>query len=407
MSRNYLFSSESVTEGHPDKMCDLISDAILDAYVEKDPNARVACEVTVTTGIVNVMGEISSTATIDITKIVRDVVKDIGYVGEDFGFDANTCAVTLAIDKQSEDISMGVSNSLEHKKSDNCCKVNEEIKEEDEKVKIGAGDQGMMFGFACNETEDFMPAPIYYAHKLCYTLSSKRKDKVLDYLGPDGKSMVTVEYCDGKPKRINAIVISSQHRSDVAQEKIHHDMIKHIIDPVIPKELIDDETKILVNPTGRFVKGGPCSDSGLTGRKIIVDTYGGMGRHGGGAFSGKDATKVDRTGAYAARYIAKNIVAAKIADKCEIQISYAIGVSNPVAVNVDTFGTSTISDEEITEMIMKLFDLRPGALIEQFGMRKPIYKQLAAYGHFGRSDLHMPWEETDKVELIQDYFKDR
>lgn len=406
MNKNYLFSSESVTEGHPDKMCDIISDAILDAYLEKDPNSRVACEVTVTTGIVTVMGEISSTSTIDITKIVREAVKEIGYEGEDFGFNASTCAVILTIDKQSEDINLGVSSSLEHKKNENICEEHKDIQEEDEKGRVGAGDQGMMFGFACNETKDFMPAPIYYAHKLCYALSTKRKDKVLNYLGPDGKSMVTFEYCDGKPKRIDTIVISTQHRSDITQEEIRDNIIKHIINPVIPKDLIDSETKILINPTGRFVKGGPCSDTGLTGRKIIVDTYGGVGKHGGGAFSGKDPTKVDRTGAYAARYIAKNIVAAKIADRCEIQIAYAIGVANPVSVYVDTFGTSSISNEEITKMIMKLFDLRPGALIEQFEMRAPIYKQLAAYGHFGRSDLHIPWEETNKAEMIKEYFKD-
>lgn len=403
MNKKYLFSSESVTEGHPDKMCDMISDAILDAYLKKDPYARVACEVTVTTGIVTVMGEITSVAVVDITNIVRKTIKDIGYVGEKFGFNADNCAVITLIDKQSDDINIGVSSSLENKNFNNSFNLSMTSYEADEKETIGAGDQGMMFGFACNDTESYMPAPIYYAHKLCRRLSYVRKNKILKYLGPDGKSMVTFDYCEGKPVRIDTIVISTQHLSNVTQDIIYYDIVDHVIKPMMPEEFIDSNTKILVNPTGRFVKGGPCADTGLTGRKIIVDTYGGMGRHGGGAFSGKDPTKVDRTGAYAARYVAKNIVAANVADMCEVQIAYAIGVANPISIYVNTFGTSKRSDVEIEFMIKDLFDLRPASLIEQFNLRNPIYKQLAAYGHFGRNDLDIAWEKIDMQEAIKNY----
>ncbi len=404
MNNNYLFTSESVTEGHPDKMCDIISDAILDAYIEKDPNARVACEVTAATGVISVMGEITSNAVIDIQKVVRDTVKEIGYVGERFGFNWETCAVITTIDKQSEDINIGVSSSMEYKNTTANCNMCKSCHETDPYDMVGAGDQGMMFGYACNETDSLMPAPVFYAHKLCQQLSHMRKSNKIDYLGPDGKSMVTFEYLDGKPVRIDSIVVSTQHTAEVSQNKISYDMREYIIKPIIPNKYIDTNTKILVNPTGRFVKGGPCADTGLTGRKIIVDTYGGMGRHGGGAFSGKDSTKVDRTGAYAARYVAKNIVAAKIAEKCEVQIAYAIGVANPVSVYVNTFGTSKISDEDIIHMINKVFDLRPASIIEQFQMKNPIYKQLAAYGHFGRDDLRTAWESIDKVERIKEYF---
>lgn len=404
MNNNYLFTSESVTEGHPDKMCDILSDVILDAYLEKDPNARVACEVTATTGVISLMGEITSNATIDIQKIVRDTVKEIGYVGEQFGFNSETCAIITTIDKQSEDINIGVSSSIEYKSTMGNCNMRKSCHETNPYDMIGAGDQGMMFGYACDETESFMPAPIFYAHKLCQQLSHMRKNKRLNYLGPDGKSMVTFEYRSGKPVRIDTIVVSTQHTAEVSQDRILSDIKDCIIIPVIPDNYIDANTKILVNPTGRFVKGGPCADTGLTGRKIIVDTYGGMGRHGGGAFSGKDSTKVDRTGAYAARYVAKNIVAAKIGEKCEVQIAYAIGVANPVSVHVNTFGTSSISDEDIIHMINKVFDLRPASIIEQFQMKNPIYKQLAAYGHFGRIDFSTAWENTDKVDEIKDYF---
>ena len=400
MSRR-LFTSESVTEGHPDKMCDTISDAVLDAYMEKDPYARVACEVSATTGIVLVMGEITSDAGIDISKIVRETVKEIGYESDKFGFNGDTCAILLALDRQSADIDMGVSNAKENKHG--AYSKDLTLYKTDEKDAIGAGDQGMMFGFACDETESLMPAPIYYAHKLCKKLHSIHKS--LTYLGPDGKSLVTFEYCDGKPVRIDTIVISVQHLPDISQEAISHDIIKKVINPIIPGEYIDSGTKIIVNPTGRFVKGGPCADTGLTGRKIIVDTYGGMGNHGGGAFSGKDSTKVDRTGAYAARYVAKNIVASGLAKKCEIQIAYAIGVAHPVSVNVNTFGTSMAAEEKINNMVNDIFDLRPGALIEHFDMRKPIYKKLAAYGHMGRNDLDTAWEKLDKVEEIKEYFK--
>jgi len=405
MNNSYLFTSESVTEGHPDKMCDIISDVILDAYLEKDPNARVACEVTATTGVISIMGEITSNATIDIQKVVRDTVKEIGYVGEQFGFNSETCAIITTIDKQSEDINIGVSSSIEYKSAMGNCNICKSCHETNPYDMIGAGDQGMMFGYACDETESLMPAPIFYAHKLCQQLSLMRKNKRLNYLGPDGKSMVTFEYRSGKPVRIDTIVVSAQHTAEVSQDRILSDIKEYIIMPVIPDNYIDANTKILVNPTGRFVKGGPCADTGLTGRKIIVDTYGGMGRHGGGAFSGKDPTKVDRTGAYAARYVAKNIVAAKIGEKCEVQIAYAIGVANPVSVHVNTFGTSSISDEDIIHMINKVFDLRPASIIEQFQMKNPIYKQLAAYGHFGRNDFSAAWENIDKVDEIKEYFR--
>ncbi|QUI21854.1 methionine adenosyltransferase [Vallitalea pronyensis] len=398
MKNNFLFTSESVTEGHPDKMCDVISDSILDAYIKKDKNARVACEVTATTGVISVMGEITSNAGVDISQIVRETVSEIGYEGDCFGFDGQNCAVMSMIDKQSDDIDLGVSLSLEARQS-------EKANGEEAKESLGAGDQGMMFGFACNETDVLMPAPIYYANLLSQQLTKARKNKCLDYLGPDGKSMITFEYQDGKPMKIDTIVISTQHLLNVKQEKIYQDVIKYVIHPIIPQKFIDSKTKILVNPTGRFVKGGPCADTGLTGRKIIVDTYGGMGRHGGGAFSGKDPTKVDRTGAYAARYVAKNIIAADIADKCEVQIAYAIGVSNPVSVHVNTFNTAKIPDQDIAHMISEIFDLRPAALIEQFSMRGPIYKQLSAYGHFGRTDIDAAWERTDKVDQIQAYLK--
>ncbi|WP_167957194.1 methionine adenosyltransferase [Anaerosporobacter faecicola] len=404
MNNTYLFTSESVTEGHPDKMCDILSDAILDAYLEKDPNARVACEVTATTGIISVMGEITSNAIVDIERVVRETVEEIGYVGDQFGFNAKTCEVIIRIDKQSEDINMGVSSSKEYKSREVNCNMCDSCLENDNYNMIGAGDQGMMFGYACDETESLMPAPLFYAHKLCHQLSYVRKNKVLDYLGPDGKSMVTFEYRDDKPVRIDTIVVSTQHKDNVPQDKILSDVKNSVIMPVIPNVYIDDHTKILVNPTGRFVKGGPSADTGLTGRKIIVDTYGGMGRHGGGAFSGKDATKVDRTGAYAARYVAKNIVAAKIAKKCEVQIAYAIGVANPVSVYVNTFGTSNIPDEDIIHMINAVFELRPASIIERFQMREPIYKKLAAYGHFGRLDCIRHWENVDKVGAIKKYF---
>lgn len=398
MHDNFLFTSESVTEGHPDKMCDIISDSILDAYLEKDSNSRVACEVTATTGVISVMGEISSNATVDIAKIVRKTVSEIGYDNGDFGIDANSCAVITMLDKQSADIDLGVSLSMEAK--DKVKDSNSDMKE-----KLGAGDQGMMFGFACNETDVLMPAPIYYANLLTKQLSEVRKNKEVDYLGPDGKSMITFEYQDNKPVRIDTIVVSTQHLSEAKQKTIHDDVKELVIKPIIPEKYIDEQTKILVNPTGRFVHGGPCADTGLTGRKIIVDTYGGMGRHGGGAFSGKDPTKVDRTGAYAARYVAKNIIAAEIAEKCEVQIAYAIGVSNPVSVYVNTFNTSKYSNRDIAAMVNEVFDLRPAALIEQFSMKNVIYNQLSAYGHFGRTDIDIPWENVDKVNDILAYLK--
>ena len=397
MSEKYLFSSESVTEGHPDKMCDIISDSILDAYLKQDPNARVACETTATTGIITVMGEITSSAVVDIKEIVRETVREIGYTNNAFGFDADMCAVVINIDKQSADISIGVSNSLEYKNSESTSG------DVDSYDLIGAGDQGMMFGYACNETQELIPAPIYYAHKLCKRLSYVRKNKILDYIGPDGKSMVTFEYQNGCPTRIHTIVLSTQHLPDVTDTKLFNDILRHVILEVIPNKLIDSDTKILINPTGRFIKGGPAADSGLTGRKIIVDTYGGAGKHGGGAFSGKDPTKVDRTGAYVARYVAKNIVAAGLAEKCEVQIAYAIGVARPVSIYVDTFHTSKIPDSKISKIVMETFDLRPSAIIHNFNMSKPIYKELAAYGHFGRTDLDVSWEKTDKIDTIKKY----
>ena len=390
-----LFTSESVTEGHPDKMCDAISDAILDALLEQDPMSRVACETATTTGLVLVMGEITTKAYVDIQKIVRDTVREIGYTRGKYGFDADTCGVITAIDEQSGDIAMGVDKALEAK----------EHKMTDDQIEaIGAGDQGMMFGFATNETEEYMPYPIALAHKLARQLTKIRKDGTLSYLRPDGKTQVTVEYDEnGKPARLDAVVLSTQHDPDITQEQIHEDIKKHVFDVILPKELVDENTKFFVNPTGRFVIGGPHGDSGLTGRKIIVDTYGGYARHGGGAFSGKDCTKVDRSAAYAARYAAKNIVAAGLADKCEIQLSYAIGVAQPTSVMVDTFGTGKLSDEKITEIVRENFDLRPAGIIKMLDLRRPIYKQTAAYGHFGRNDLDLPWEKLDKVDVLKKY----
>ena len=390
-----LFTSESVTEGHPDKMCDQISDAILDALLEQDPMSRVACETATTTGLVLVMGEITTKAYVDIQKIVRDTVREIGYTRGKYGFDADTCGVITAIDEQSTDIAMGVDKALEAK---------ENTMTDDEIEALGAGDQGMMFGYASNETEEYMPYPISLAHKLALQLTKVRKDGTLPYLRPDGKTQVTVEYDEnGKPSRLDAVVLSTQHDPDVTQEQIHADIKKYVFDVILPKDMVDDETKFFINPTGRFVIGGPHGDSGLTGRKIIVDTYGGYARHGGGAFSGKDCTKVDRSAAYAARYVAKNIVAAGLADKCEIQLSYAIGVARPTSIMVDTFGTGKLSDEKITEIVRKNFDLRPAGIIKMLDLRRPIYKQTAAYGHFGRNDLDLPWEKLDKAETLKKY----
>ena len=391
----HLFTSESVTEGHPDKMCDAISDAVLDALMEQDPMSRVACETCTTTGLVMVMGEITTKAYVDIQKIVRDTVREIGYTKSEYGFDANTCGVMVVLDEQSPDIAMGVDKALEAK----------EHKMTDAQIEaIGAGDQGMMFGFATNETEEYMPYPISLAHKLVKQLTKVRKDGTLPYLRPDGKSQVTVEYDENeKPIRLEAVVLSTQHDADVTQEQIHEDIKKYVFDPILPAELIDDETKFYINPTGRFVIGGPNGDSGLTGRKIIVDTYGGYARHGGGAFSGKDCTKVDRSAAYAARYVAKNIVAAGLADKCEIQLSYAIGVAQPTSIMVDTYGTGKLSDEKLVEIIRENFDLRPAGIIKMLDLRRPIYKQTAAYGHFGRHDLALPWEKLDKAEVLKKY----
>ena len=392
-----LFTSESVTEGHPDKMCDQISDAILDALLEQDPMSRVACETAVTTGLVMVMGEITTKAYVDIQKIVRKTVCDIGYDRAKYGFDGNTCGVITAIDEQSTDIAMGVDKALEAK----------ENKMSDEEIEaIGAGDQGMMFGYATNETEEYMPYPIALAHKLALQLTKIRKDGTLKYLRPDGKTQVTVEYDEaGKPVRLDAVVLSTQHDDEVTQEQIHKDIKKYVFDAVLPENMVDENTKFFINPTGRFVIGGPHGDSGVTGRKIIVDTYGGYARHGGGAFSGKDCTKVDRSAAYAARYVAKNIVAAGLADKCEIQLSYAIGVAQPTSVMVDTYGTGHLSNEKLVEIIRENFDLRPAGIIKMLDLRRPIYKQTAAYGHFGRNDLDLPWEKLDKAELLKGYLK--
>ena len=388
----FLFTSESVTEGHPDKICDQISDAILDALLEQDPMSRVACETCTTTGIVMVMGEISTKAYVDIQKIVRDTVREIGYTRGKYGFDADTCGVITTIDEQSSDIAMGVDKALEAKENN---MTDEEIDA------IGAGDQGMMFGFATNETEEYMPYPISLAHKLSRQLTKVRKDGTLSYLRPDGKTQVTVEYDDGKPSRLDAVVLSTQHDPDITQEQIHEDIKREVFDKILPADMVDDETKFFINPTGRFVIGGPHGDAGLTGRKIIVDTYGGYARHGGGAFSGKDCTKVDRSAAYAARYVAKNIVAAGLADKCEIQLSYAIGVAEPTSIMVDTFGTGKKSNQELVDLIRKHFDLRPAGIIKMLDLRRPIYKQTAAYGHFGRNDLDLPWERLDKVDLLK------
>ena len=390
-----LFTSESVTEGHPDKMCDAISDAILDALMEKDPMSRVACETASCTGFVLVTGEITTNAYVDIPKIVRETVKEIGYDKSEYGFDGNTCAVMVSIDEQSSDIAMGVDKALEAK---------ENQMSEEELEAIGAGDQGMMFGYATNETEEYMPYPISLAHKLAQQLTKVRKDGTLTYLRPDGKSQVSVEYDENnKPVRLEAVVLSTQHDPNVTQEQIHEDIKKYVFDPILPAELIDENTKFFINPTGRFVIGGPHGDAGLTGRKIIVDTYGGYARHGGGAFSGKDCTKVDRSAAYAARYVAKNIVAAGLADKCEIQLSYAIGVAQPTSIMADTFGTGKISDEKLVEIIRENFDLRPAGIIKMLNLRRPIYKQTAAYGHFGRNDLDLPWEKLDKAEDLKKY----
>jgi len=386
-----LFTSESVTEGHPDKICDQISDAVLDAIFEQDPNARVACETSVTTGLVLVAGEITTNCYVDIPKVVRKTIAEIGYTRAKFGFDSNTCAVLTSIDEQSADIAMGVDEALESRKG-----------EKDDKIEaIGAGDQGLMFGFACNETPELMPLPISLAHKLSKRLSDVRKDGTLEYLRPDGKTQVTVEYDGDKPKRVDTIVISTQHGPEVDQETIEKDIIEHVVNKVVPSNLLDAETKYYINPTGRFVIGGPQGDAGLTGRKIIVDTYGGYARHGGGAFSGKDPTKVDRSAAYAARYVAKNIVAAGLADKCEIGLAYAIGVARPVSVLVETFGTAKVSEEKIAELVQKHFDLRPAAIIRDLDLRRPIYRQTAAYGHFGRTDIDLPWEKTDKAEILR------
>ena len=392
-SPSLLFTSESVTEGHPDKMCDQISDAVLDAFLAQDPYARVACETATKTGFVMLFGEITSQAHVNFNDLAREVIREIGYTGSETGFDADTSGVLVAIAKQSGDIAMGVNKALE-------AKIGEMTEEEIEA--IGAGDQGMMFGYACNETDVLMPMPIYLAHKLTRRLAEVRKQGGLPWLRPDGKSQVTVEYAYGKPKRVHTVLISTQHAPDVSRADLEEGVIEEIIKPIIPPELVDGEIRYLINPTGRFVVGGPMGDAGMTGRKIIVDTYGGMGRHGGGAFSGKDPTKVDRSGAYAARWVAKNIVAAGLADRCEIQVAYAIGVAKPVSVNVETFGTGRIPDEQIAELVQQHFDLRPGAIIRDLDLRRPIYRQVAAYGHFGRDDLDLPWERTDKADLLRE-----
>lgn len=391
----YLFTSESVTEGHPDKICDQISDSVLDALLEQDPMSRVACETAITTGLVLVMGEVTTSGYVDIQKVVRDTIREIGYDHSEYGFDANTCGVIVALDEQSKDIAMGVDKALE---------ARDNQLSDAEIEAIGAGDQGMMFGFASNETEELMPYPISLAHKLTKKLSEVRKNGTLPYLRPDGKAQVTVEYdADGTPIHLNAVVLSTQHSESVSQEQIHADIKKYVFDEVLPAHLVDEETKFFINPTGRFVIGGPNGDSGLTGRKIIVDTYGGYARHGGGAFSGKDCTKVDRSAAYAARYVAKNIVAAGLADKCEVQLSYAIGVAAPTSINVETFGTGKLEDTKLVEIVREHFDLRPAGIIQMLNLRRPIYKQTAAYGHFGRNDLNLPWEATDKVEELKAY----
>ena len=393
-----LFTSESVTEGHPDKMCDAISDAILDALMEQDPMSRVACETATTTGLVMVMGEITTKAYVDIQKIVRETIREIGYDRAKYGFDCDTCGVLTAIDEQSADIALGVDKALEAKQA------GEKHMTEEELDAIGAGDQGMMFGFASNETEEYMPYPISMAHKLARRLTEVRKNGTLKYLRPDGKTQVTVEYDENdKPVRLDAVVLSTQHDENVSQEQIHEDIKKYVFDEIIPADMVDENTKLFINPTGRFVIGGPHGDSGLTGRKIIVDTYGGYARHGGGAFSGKDCTKVDRSAAYAARYVAKNIVAAGLADKCEIQLSYAIGVAHPTSIMVDTFGTGKVSNEKLVEIIRENFDLRPAGIIKMLDLRRPIYKQTAAYGHFGRHDVDLPWEKLDRVEDLKKY----
>ncbi|MCC2164824.1 methionine adenosyltransferase [Brotaphodocola catenula] len=390
-----LFTSESVTEGHPDKMCDAISDAILDALMEKDPMSRVACETCCTTGLVMVMGEVTTNAYVDIQKIVRETIREIGYDRAKYGFDCDTCGVMVALDEQSSDIALGVDKALEAK---------ENAMDDDALDAIGAGDQGMMFGYATNETEEYMPYPIALAHKLARRLTEVRKNGTLPYLRPDGKTQVTVEYDEnGKPIRLDTVVLSTQHDENVTQEQIHEDIRKYVFDVVLPSGMVDEETKYYVNPTGRFVIGGPHGDSGLTGRKIIVDTYGGYARHGGGAFSGKDCTKVDRSAAYAARYAAKNLVAAGLADKCEIQLAYAIGVAHPMSVRVDTFGTGKLSDEKLVEIVRENFDLRPAGIIKMLDLRRPIYHQTAAYGHFGRTDVDLPWERVDKVEALKKY----
>ena len=396
-----LFTSESVTEGHPDKICDQISDAVLDALIAQDPMSRVACETAITTGLVLVMGEISTDGYVDIQKTVRDTIREIGYTRAKYGFDADTCGVIVALDEQSADIAMGVDKSLELKDGDESA-VSAEGRRVTDELNVGAGDQGMMFGYATNETPELMPYPISLAHKLTKKLSEVRKNGTLPYLRPDGKSQVTVEYDEnGKPVHLHAVVLSTQHDPDVTQEKLHEDIRKYVLDPVLPAEMVDDETIFYINPTGRFVIGGPNGDSGLTGRKIIVDTYGGYARHGGGAFSGKDCTKVDRSASYAARYVAKNIVAAGLADRCEVQLSYAIGVAEPTSVMLDTFGTGKLSDNELTQIVRKVFDLRPGGIIKMLDLRRPIYKQTAAYGHFGRTDIDLPWERTDRVEELK------
>ena len=393
-----LFTSESVTEGHPDKICDQISDSILDALMEQDPMSRVACETAITTGLVLVMGEVTTSGYVDVQKVVRDTIREIGYDHSEYGFDANTCGVIVALDEQSTDIAMGVNKALEAKVEGNEQQVPEPVDE----LNIGAGDQGMMFGYASDETEELMPYPIALAHKLAKRLTDVRKDGTLKYLRPDGKTQVTVEYDEnGEPSHLNAVVLSTQHDPDVTQKQIHEDIKKYVFDEILPKELITEETKFFINPTGRFVIGGPNGDSGLTGRKIIVDTYGGFARHGGGAFSGKDCTKVDRSAAYAARYVAKNIVASGVAKRCEIQLSYAIGVAQPTSIMVDTFGTGKLSDEKIIQIIKDNFDLRPAGIIKMLDLRRPIYKQTASYGHFGRNDLDLPWERTDKAEVFK------